>query len=52
MAAQAEDNQVEMEEEEGHGGPILIAQLEGQGISAADVKKLIDAGFHTVDAGE
>uniref|UniRef100_T1IIF6 DNA repair protein RAD51 homolog n=1 Tax=Strigamia maritima TaxID=126957 RepID=T1IIF6_STRMM len=31
-------------------GPQLINKLEAQGIPAADIKKLADAGFHTVEA--
>lgn len=31
-------------------GPLLINKLEAHGISAADVKKLEEAGFHTVEA--
>ncbi|KAG8233048.1 hypothetical protein J437_LFUL004270, partial [Ladona fulva] len=31
-------------------GPQLVAKLEGLGISAADVKKLVEAGYHTVES--
>ena len=31
-------------------GPVLIAKLEEVGINNADVKKLMDAGFNTVEA--
>lgn len=31
-------------------GPTLIAKLENVGISSTDIKKLVDAGFHTVEA--
>jgi DNA repair protein RAD51 len=31
-------------------GPKMIAELEQQGISATDVKKLVTAGFHTVES--
>lgn len=31
-------------------GPMLISQLESHGISAADVKKLKEAGFNTVES--
>lgn len=31
-------------------GPVQVARLEGQGISANDVKKLQDAGYYTVEA--
>ena len=37
----------EMQEEM---GPILIARLEGNGVGAADIKKLLAAGFHTVES--
>lgn len=37
----------EMEEE---FGPQLIQKLEGNGISSADIKKLAEAGFHTVES--
>lgn len=49
MAAQAELQQNgQISEEE--FGPQLINKLEGHGISAADVKKLGDAGYHTVES--
>jgi DNA repair protein RAD51 len=32
------------------GGPIPIMQLEEKGIAAGDIKKLIEAGYHTVEA--
>lgn len=31
-------------------GPIPIAKLEGQGINSADITKLEDAGYHTVES--
>jgi len=31
-------------------GPMLIARLEGNGITSADLKKLMEAGLHTVEA--
>ena len=30
-------------------GPILISKLEEAGINASDIKKLVDAGFQTVE---
>uniref|UniRef100_A0A0B7AQ29 DNA repair protein RAD51 homolog n=1 Tax=Arion vulgaris TaxID=1028688 RepID=A0A0B7AQ29_9EUPU len=36
--------------EEGTFGPMPLAKLEGNGISAADVKKLEEAGFFTVES--
>lgn len=35
---------------EGSDGPMLINKLEEHGINNADVKKLIDAGFQTVES--
>ena len=32
------------------GGPIPILKLEEHGISASDIKKLTDAGFHTIES--
>nr|CAG4638567.1 EOG090X0906 [Cyclestheria hislopi] len=32
------------------GGPLLVSKLEGHGISAGDVKKLEEAGYHTVES--
>jgi DNA repair protein RAD51 len=37
-------------EEEEASGPLPITKLEGNGISAADVKKLVESGFHTVES--
>lgn len=34
----------------GEGGPLPIARLESQGINATDIKKLQEAGLHTVEA--
>lgn len=39
-----------MEEEEEFAGPTLINKLEEFGIAAADVKKLMEAGFQTIEA--
>ncbi|TMS12229.1 DNA repair protein RAD51-like protein B [Larimichthys crocea] len=41
--------QVEVEEEENFG-PQPLCRLEQCGISASDIKKLEDAGFHTIEA--
>lgn len=38
---------VEVEEEL---GPTLIKKLEGNGITAGDIKKLEEAGYHTVES--
>lgn len=43
-----EDEQVDMGEEQ--CGPLPIQKLEECGISATDVKKLVEAGFHTVES--
>ncbi|KAK4883832.1 hypothetical protein RN001_000103 [Aquatica leii] len=32
------------------GGPQLVSRLEGNGITATDIKKLEDAGYHTVES--
>jgi len=32
------------------GGPMLVQVLEQHGIAGSDIKKLIDAGFHTVES--
>ncbi|KAJ3292306.1 recombinase rad51 [Blyttiomyces sp. JEL0837] len=37
-------------EEEQHSGPLKINKLEQFGISATDIKKLSEAGFHTVES--
>lgn len=39
----------EIEEEEKQSGPTIISKLEEFGISAADVKKLVEAGYQTVE---
>ena len=45
------DIQLNQEEEmEEQFGPLLVKVLEQHGISAADCKKLQDAGFYTVEA--
>ncbi|KAK9467592.1 Rad51-domain-containing protein [Lipomyces arxii] len=38
------------EEEAGAGGPIPLSMLEGNGISASDIRKIIEAGFNTVES--
>jgi len=40
----------EQADEATSGGPMAISKLEGGGISAADLKKLVEAGFHTVES--
>lgn len=41
---QEEDDDMEL------GGPMLVSKLEEAGINASDIKKLVDAGFQTVEA--
>ena len=43
-------NRVEEEEEVDFPGPMLIQKLEEVGINSADIKKLSDAGFQTVES--
>eukprot|EP00056_Hartaetosiga_gracilis_P002160 m.51379 g.51379 ORF g.51379 m.51379 type:complete len:338 (-) comp10939_c0_seq3:218-1231(-) len=49
MTTAAEETEFAGEEEE-ECGPLPINKLETQGISASDCKKLMDAGFHTVES--
>jgi len=35
---------------EENDGPLSVSKLEGQGITAADIKKLQEAGFHTIES--
>ena len=44
VAQQQEDEEMELD------GPTAIKALEDKGINAGDVKKLEEAGFHTVEA--
>ncbi|XP_050085585.1 DNA repair protein RAD51 homolog A [Anopheles aquasalis] len=37
-------------EDDEHYGPLLIGKLEGNGITSGDVKKLAEAGFHTIES--
>ncbi|XP_055587329.1 DNA repair protein RAD51 homolog A [Uranotaenia lowii] len=53
MAAQKEKSistAVTAEQEEDDYGPLLINKLEVNGITSGDLKKLAEAGFHTVEA--
>jgi DNA repair protein RAD51 len=51
MQAQQQQQRVEEDEfEDENLGPQLVTRLEGHGISAADIKKLEEAGFYTVEA--
>jgi len=47
---QVNNNQSEEMEEDEDCGPQLVEQLEAQGVSATDIKKLKEAGFYTVEA--
>ncbi|GBN68385.1 DNA repair protein rhp51 [Araneus ventricosus] len=42
--------EAEVEEEDIEYGPQKIKKLEGNGISAGDIKKLQEAGFYTVES--
>jgi DNA repair protein RAD51 len=52
MSHPSQDSQAPQEEDEAFqvSGPLLIEKLQEAGIHAQDVKKLTDAGFHTVEA--
>ncbi|KAI0257380.1 Rad51-domain-containing protein [Lactifluus subvellereus] len=52
MSHPSQDSQAAREEEEGYqvSGPLLVEKLQEAGIHAQDIKKLTDAGFHTVEA--
>ncbi|XP_055639139.1 DNA repair protein RAD51 homolog 1 [Toxorhynchites rutilus septentrionalis] len=41
---------VTVEQEECDFGPLLIGKLEGNGITSGDIKKLAEAGYHTVES--
>ncbi|CAG9764989.1 unnamed protein product [Ceutorhynchus assimilis] len=40
----------EEEDVQDDGGPLPVARLEGNGINAGDIKKLVEAGYHTVES--
>ncbi len=44
------DDVAEEAVEEESSGPIPINKLEGNGINNADIKKLMEAGFYTVES--
>ena len=51
MASQESQTHHEEEEEDlGGSGPLLINKLLESGIHPQDIKKLADAGFHTVES--
>ena len=39
-----------VEEEEEQFGPLLVAEFEKHGISVADIRKLQEAGFYTIES--
>ena len=43
-------SQMEDQEDQQASGPLLIQKLQEGGINAQDIKKLTDAGLHTVEA--
>ncbi|KAI9199822.1 Rad51-domain-containing protein [Polychytrium aggregatum] len=49
-AAEREAEHEEVLQEEESGGPIRISKLEEYGLSSTDIKKLIEAGYHTVES--
>ena|SRR3990167_6546157 len=49
-AAKEKNAPVVQEEEEEAAGPMPVQKLEAHGITAADTKKLMEAGFHTVES--
>jgi DNA repair protein RAD51 len=50
MASQESRSNHDEEEEVEASGPLLIEKLQEAGIHPQDIKKLNDAGFHTVEA--
>ncbi|KAJ4459601.1 putative DNA repair protein RAD51 A [Paratrimastix pyriformis] len=53
MASKQREKPAEEQEEEqqqGGSGATLIQKLEGNGITGADIKKLLEAGFYTVES--
>ncbi|KAG9304939.1 hypothetical protein G9A89_003107 [Geosiphon pyriformis] len=38
------------QDQENHDGPLPLTSLEGAGVSAADIKKLQEAGFNTIES--
>ena len=52
MSHPSQDSQAPQEDDEAHqvSGPLLVEKLQEAGIHPQDVKKLTDAGYHTVEA--
>jgi DNA repair protein RAD51 len=50
LASRAEQRVDAVEDGDLESGPLPLSRLEGSGISATDIKKLSEAGFHTVES--
>jgi len=50
LASRAEQRLEAVEEADLESGPLPLSRLEGSGVSATDIKKLSEAGFHTVES--
>lgn len=52
MSTLQEQRSVQLQEDDSEdaSGPVLVQKLEAHGIGAADVKKLTEAGYHTVES--
>ena len=50
LASRAEQRVEAVEEGDLESGPLPLSRLEGSGVSATDIKKLSEAGFHTVES--
>ena len=50
LASRAEQRVEAVEESDLESGPLPLSRLEGSGVSATDIKKLSEAGFHTVES--
>jgi len=49
MEAPVEGNMQEWEEGMAAAGPLPLQTLEEHGVAASDIKKLLEAGIHTVE---
>jgi len=50
LASRAEQRVEAVQEEDIEAGPLPLSRLEGSGVSATDIKKLSESGFHTVES--
>ncbi|XP_015373099.1 PREDICTED: DNA repair protein RAD51 homolog A [Diuraphis noxia] len=50
MASTSHVEEAVVEDHEEDDGPLLISKLEGQGITSGDIKKLQEAGYHTIES--